>query len=85
MNYSEEGYFEIREIPGNGICALMRFVFTVGLVVKIDPTGYERRYCYSSLREAMDDINSWDGTGHPQGNWIKCKGSGIDISKSETI
>lgn len=85
MNLEDEGYFEIREIKGAGLCALMRFVFTIGLVVNIDDAGYERRCCYSELRDALDDINSWNGTGHPEGPWIKCKGIYGEISKEETI
>jgi hypothetical protein len=68
------GYYEIREIPGRGICGLQRFIFTTGLVIGMDEIGYQGRYCYSTENEALDAINSWDGTGDPPGLWIKYKG-----------
>lgn len=71
----ENGYREIREIPGRGICALMPFIFTIGLVYGIDEIGYVGRYCYdrSKAEEAVVAIVTWDGIGNPSGNWIKHK------------
>lgn len=39
-----EFYFELREIPGRGICGLQRMAFTVGLFYNIDQYTYEGRY-----------------------------------------
>ena len=69
-----DGYFDIKEIPNRGIVALLRFVFTVGLVYGIDENGYVGRYCYPSLRDAKEGLNNWDGSNDPSGNWIKHKG-----------
>lgn len=69
-----DGYFHIREKPGRGICGLMHFVYTVGLCYGLDETGYQGRYCFSNLREAMDSLDAWTGEGDPPGNWIKHKG-----------
>lgn len=70
----KEGYFEIRKINGHGYCALLRFGFTVGLCVQLDETGYSGRYCFEHLSDAKEAINTWDGYGDPDGNWIKYKG-----------
>lgn len=76
-----DGYKEIREVPGHGLCALYNFMFTLGLVVGLDSAGYKFRYCYPYERafEAFVALKLWDGTGHPSGNWIKRKGEGGDF------
>jgi hypothetical protein len=73
-----EGYFFAREVEGKGICALLRFAFTTGLVYGIDKIGYEGRYCYKNRADAIVDIALWEGVGDPAGNWIKHKGECID-------
>jgi hypothetical protein len=75
----ELGYLATRVIDGK-VYGLTRFIFTIGLIVDVQEDGYERRYCYDSLGEAMSDFKTWDGRGHPPGAWIKCKGRGIDLS-----
>ena len=70
----KEGYYSLREIPGRGTCGLMKFIFTTGLVVRIDEIGYEGRYCYSSGEDAQRALDSWNGEGDPSGPWIKYKG-----------
>jgi len=51
MNYEEEGYYSLKEIPNKGLCGLMDFVFTTGLVIGINEIGYFGRYCYSNKEE----------------------------------
>ena len=75
-----EGYYNIKAVPGNGVCALFKFAFTTGLVIGIDDIGYHGRYCYSNRQDAIDALNSWDGQGDPSGNWIKYKGEGGERS-----
>lgn len=70
-----QGYFNIRNIPGRGICGLFRFIFTVGLCYGINEHGYIRRYCYSNLVDAISALEKWDGDNDPGGNWIKHKGN----------
>lgn len=67
------GYTHQREINGQW-CGLYPFAFTIGLVVGINRFTYERRYCYEHLDDAAQALFEWDGTGHPGGPWIKCKG-----------
>lgn len=71
-----EPYKAFKVIPGQGLCALAPFAFTVGLVLGLNETGYEARYCYpvKDATDALLDILRWDGEGHPEGNWIKLKG-----------
>jgi hypothetical protein len=69
-----EGYYALTTIDGK-LCGLHRFAFTVGLVVGLERTGYERRYCYEAESDALESLLTWDGKDHPSGNWIKCKGT----------
>lgn len=93
--FKENDYFDVRFIEGVGYCALQRFIFTVGLVVNIDPVGYEGRYCFKHLADARESLLAWDGLDDPKGEWIKYKGakgeygqrgiSFISTSKGEII
>lgn len=70
-----DGYMYIKEVPGRGVCALRRFVFTVGLIYNITWIGYEGRYCYSQLNHAVHALDTWTGDGDPpDDDWIKHKG-----------
>jgi len=72
----KDGYFNIREIEGRGVCAIQKFMFTFGLVYSIDLNGYKGRWCYGDHREALVAINEWDDKNDPPYNWIKYKGDG---------
>jgi hypothetical protein len=73
------GYTDIREIPGQGLCGLQKFVFTWGLVVDLSEESYGLRYCFETEAAARAALLAWDGQGHPGGPWIKCKGAGVDL------
>ena len=61
------------------LCAIQRFSFTTAIVVGLCPAGYQRRYCFEHEEDARRALAAWDGKGHPDGAWIKCKGPGIDL------
>jgi len=75
-----DAFLAVREIPGLGLCAVQRFVFTCGLLVNVRISGlsydYDARFCYSLSRDALRDLQDWDGKGDPPGDWIKEKVSG---------
>lgn len=71
-----EGYFGFKEVPGKGLCGLSLFLFTTGLVVGLEESGYRGRYCYQTQEEAEVALKYWDGQGDPLGNWTKYKGEG---------
>ncbi|KWT97712.1 MULTISPECIES: hypothetical protein [unclassified Variovorax] len=75
---AQNGYTHVRRI-GEKYLGLLRFNFTIGLVVGLDWAGHERRYCYELAEDAIAALDAWDGQGHPGGPWIKCKGAGIDL------
>jgi len=82
-NQMEEGYVMLKELPGRGICALQKFLFTVAIVWGINTTGYRGRWCYGSYMEAAVAFSEWDGNGDPPRNWIKYKGEGGERSPTD--
>lgn len=79
----ENGYSEVREVPGQGWCGLLPFLLTWAVVVDLTPEFYGRRYCYEHQGDAALALQSWNGIGHPSGPWIKCTGAGIDFLNPE--
>lgn len=75
---AQNGYTHVRQLGGRWV-GLLRFNFTVGLVVGLDGGGYERRYCFEFAEDASQALEAWNGRDHPGGPWIKCKGAGIDL------
>lgn len=73
------GYSDLR-ILSREVCGIKRFNFTTAVVVGLDVSAYQRRYCYEHDADARTALRLWDGEGHPGGPWIKCKGAGIDFS-----
>lgn len=71
----DEGYTNLKQIKGKGICGLHRFIFTTGLCYGINTLNYEGRYCYDSFSDALSALNEWDGESDPKDElWIKHKG-----------
>jgi hypothetical protein len=70
----EQGYFNVRVID-EVTCSLMRFMYTVAIVIDMSPFTYGRRYCYEKQVDAESAFAVYtDTTTHPTGPWIKCKG-----------
>ena len=78
-----QGISPVAGVGNRGLCGLKRFQFTWGMLVNLQPLGYDLRYCYEHEADAHTALSSWDGVGHPAGPWIKCKGAGIDIINPE--
>ncbi len=57
----------LRQVPGHGLCGLHTFMFTTGLITKIDEMGYYGRYCYADYADAFKALRGWDGEGDPPG------------------
>jgi hypothetical protein len=68
------GYAFAKEIPGHGMCGILRMIFTTGLFHGLDEIGHQGRWCYHTQAEAIQALVRWDGSGDPPGDWIKYKG-----------
>jgi hypothetical protein len=78
------GYTRLREIPGRGICGILKYIFTWGIVYGIDEWGYQGRWCYDNPIEPVVFLEEWNargGVGDPNGRWIKYKGEGGERSR----
>lgn len=71
------GYFPVKQLPNGKWAGVMDMVFTVGLFVGLDETGYRTRFCFPSWPEAAQALEEWDGTNFPPGFWIKQKPENI--------
>lgn len=66
---TDNGYRDIRPLPGGRYAAIQPLAFTHALVVgRIgDMAGYDNSWCYGSYRAAKDALDAWDGVGEPAG------------------
>ena len=80
--FKSEGYSDFKLVNGK-LCGLLPFVFTTGLIVGLEPMGYDHRYCFEHEHDARNALMAWTGDGHPSGPWIKLKGIGIDLLNPE--
>lgn len=67
------GYFPVKQLSDGRWAGIMDMLYTVGLFVGLDETGYCTRFCFPSWPEAVKALEEWDGTGFPPGFWIKQK------------
>lgn len=74
MESPDNGYKFVRRLPNGKWAGLQQQIFTIGLFVGLDETGYSYRYCFYNWAEAIMAITTWDGTDNPSGNWIVRKG-----------
>jgi hypothetical protein len=61
----ECGYVKLRHINGK-LCGVTPFIFTWGFAVGLDGTGYEYRYCFEWLNDALSALDKFDGTKDPE-------------------
>ena len=66
---TEEGYYNIKQLPDGRFCGLYRFLFTEAIIIGMDKTGYQYRYCYKPETIAAAQLEKYDGTEEPTG-WI---------------
>ncbi len=75
------GYMYPKQLADGQWIALRTLLSTTAIVIGLDNTGYNHRYCYRYHEDALEAINSWDGAGHPPGEWIVRKGIGEDLQR----
>ena len=79
--FEAENYTCLVETKTKGVCGILRFAFTTGVVIDMDRYQYRGRYCYKSKADALlglAELIDKPEILHPtDSNWIKYKG-GID-------
>lgn len=59
-----QGYSHAIEIAPGVIYAVHPFAYTMGIVGPLTETGYEQRWCYHSLLDALAALNDWKSRGY---------------------
>ena len=72
------GYHPIRKLPTGDWAGVLDMMFTYGLMVGCDTSGFRTRFCYEHRADASKALMDWNGEGDPPGLWIKEKGRGGD-------
>jgi hypothetical protein len=73
-DFAVMGYQHVRQLANGEVAALYPMIYTTGLLVGLDDSGYNRRYCYERQSDAFAALMKWDGQGDPPGPWLKQKG-----------
>jgi len=47
--------------------AIMPFMFTWAIITDLSAIGYEDRWCYHELVDALGALEDWNGQGEPEG------------------
>lgn len=64
----DEGQYErLVRFDSSRTAAVVPFLFTWAIIADLSEAGYEDRWCYHSLAEALGALEDWDGTGEPEG------------------
>lgn len=58
------GYQNLRLVNGRW-CGTQRFIYTVGVVLGLDETGYTNRFCFDTEQNAALFLKDWDGSTLP--------------------
>lgn len=83
MDTLSKNYSEL-QLKNGKLCGLGRMMFTTGIFVGIGKFTYSHRYCYHTLRDALDAFQNWDGKGDPKG-FIVRKGLGADYNPNDPL
>jgi len=84
----EDRHHIVHELPTGKVVAVVPMLASAALVLVTEDyvdkavrrawDGWERRFCYRSLSDALSAAFAWDGTTDPPGDWIKEKSRGVD-------
>jgi hypothetical protein len=74
----DNGYLVPTPLPNGRWMAILPLMFTYAIVTGRtgDTSGYDNRWCYPTLAQAVVAIATWDGMGDPPDGWIRQPGTG---------
>lgn len=58
------GYTDVT-VLANMVCGIYPFMYTWGVLIGIDETGYKGRFCFDSLNAAQSFLRNWNGVDLP--------------------
>lgn len=71
-----ELYVLMHVLPDGRVVGIHRLMYHWTLHIGVDRYGYEDRYCYREMSDALADMLAWNGEGDPPGRWHKHPDSG---------
>lgn len=71
--FATMGYTPTKLLPSGEWAGVLDYLFTAGLVIGLDQTGWRTRYCYEHRADAEKALEAYSGDGDPIGPWIKQK------------
>lgn len=74
------GYTDAKITPDGDVACIHRFMFTYAILVGLNPSGYDDRWCYGSYGKAKAALEAWDGTGEPTG-WHRHPDTGRRVNE----
>lgn len=80
----EYGYLIRKKAPNGREIGVMPFLWTWAIIADITETGYEERWCYHELGDALYAFETWDGEGEPTG-WHRHPTSGRRVDKDGNL
>ena len=69
-------YLKVRKLEDGRIIAVGNLLFHYSLYIDLNLHGYEYRYCYPDLEDAMNALETWSGQDDPPGFWNRHPNSG---------
>lgn len=80
----ENGYIVRKRAENGREVGIMPFLWTWAIIADITETGYEERWCYHELVDALHALDEWSGEGEPQG-WHRHPNSGRRVDEKGEI
>ena len=66
------GYQNLRLVNGDW-CGTQRFIYTCGVCIGLDETGYKHRFCFDTMQNADLFLKDWNGESSPRVGVDGCK------------
>lgn len=82
---TQQGYRNLRKIPGRGWCGIEAMLFSWGLFYGLNESGRKGRYDYKNYADAKAAVNEWSGEDHPPGPWFTHYGDGGQFDNPKTL
>lgn len=77
----ENGYLIRKQAENGREIGIMAFMYTWAIIADITVVGYEDRWCYHELVDALHAFSEWNGEGEPEG-WHRHPNTGRRIDEN---
>lgn len=70
MFLETQGYSDLRELPDGTVAGMIRLMFTKAIVLGLDKTGWEYRYCYEDAGRANHEFAKIKSVDDVPAGWV---------------